>query len=429
MKRALFVIFSTLFLLSACLLAQASTSEVIQEKILLPPLDSGTIFLQSSGVPLIYLTGEKALADSLFRRATTSTRIYITNSILTLIHHNWAQMCECDYECKYDYECDYECECAEIRHYSFPDMQFITSAHIPNWTNSATMISTVDSTSLFYLLRFEPSLLNEYRTRVIEWKQQMYKYDLSGKLTLLDYSLVLPITANEAGNRIATSITHIGDNVFIYQHHSAIVRTSITEKGTFIDTLFNIPQFPYRGELLLNLAKNRIVFAHRNHHLFHIIDLETNAVKTVDFKNGVHYYSREHEYCMGCRNPNPFYYVDSFAGENYFYLLFWGHTFQAFRDHARRGWREVGERWSREFEKTNEYEQNIPNIVEKYDWNGNLVARYLLKGNSTMVRPGHRDFWVDEQNRQFFIMTVDFQELWEFTSYQSALMVYSFCQD
>ena len=73
MKQALFVIFSVLFLF-ACVRVQESTSEVVQEKNLLPPLDSGIVFLQSSDVPLIRLRGKEVLSD-----------FYLNNLLISLL--------------------------------------------------------------------------------------------------------------------------------------------------------------------------------------------------------------------------------------------------------------------------------------------------------------------------------------------------------
>jgi hypothetical protein len=295
-------------------------------------------------------------------------------------------------------------------------MQLIKSEDFSPSLLSTTVIPTTDSTLLYYLLEL----------RLSARQQNWFTIGLSGTLTHLD-SLTLPVDVWDISHRV-TSITHIGNKDFIYRQNSLIVRASITEKGTLVDTLFRIPLHPHRGELLINSANNRIVFAHHHHHLFHIMDLETNAVKTIDFKQGIHYYCREYEHCMGCPNPNSSYYVDAFSGENYFYLLFWGHNeYKAFFEHSRRGWRRVEGGSIFEFEKTDEYAQNIPNIVEQYDWNGNLVARYLLEGNPTSA--WQRNFWVDEQNRQFILLATDYQLLGRGTWFSRlSLMVYSFCQ-
>ena len=402
MKRTPFFLFFILFLLVACHFQKRESTSLF----------NGTVFLESSDVPLIHLQGKEIVGDSLLNLPfwRFRTRIFLQDNILTLIRSEWW------------------CGSTEIRHYSFPDVQLIKSEEISYYLSHPFVIPARDSTLLYYLFDCRSS-----RSAHIE---NWFTIDLSGKLTRLDSgTLLMPLTADRRATWV-TSITHIGGNDFIYQEESVIVRASLTEKDTFADTLFHIPLSPYWGELLVNPAKNRMVFAHHHFHLFHIVDLETNAVKTVDFKNGVHYFEYELAYNWEF-NPNPSYYVNAFAGENYFYLLFWGHTYHAFVEHATRGWREVGERRSSNFEKTDEYAQNIPNIVEKFDWNGNFVARYLLEGNPTRAwRDEQGHFWVDERNRQFFILAVDYQEfggghhtLGRSGTYRLALMVYSFCKE
>ena len=423
-------------LLAGLLFSLVACNPRVQER---TSLFNGTIYLQSSDVPLIYLSGKEVLCDSFLNSSWQfRTRVFLQDNILTLIRENWRQ------------------RHTTIRHYSFPDMQLIKSDDFPLLFPSpfvgTIVIPAADSMLLYYLLELR-----------WEREQNWFTIDLSGKMTRLD-SLVLPIRARDHNPRRFASITHIGNNDFIFRRNNQIVRASITKDTTVVDTLFHIPLYPYRGELLVNPAKNRMVFAHHHHHLFHIIDLETNAVQTVDFKNGIHYYCREYRSTTKHWNPNTSYYVDAFAGKNYFYLLFWGHNANsAFGEHARRGWRRVegglnsailnrhrsnqqtpysqqslkdiielyANQFNRnqEFEKTDRYAQTIPNIVEQYDWNGNLVARYLLKGNPARVSGGN--FWVDEQNQQFLLLAVDYQTFGCRSSFahQLSLMVYSFCQE
>jgi hypothetical protein len=270
-------------------------------------LFNGTVYLQNTDVPLIHLKGQEILCNSFLNPSWQfQTKVFLQDSILTLIRNNWRQ------------------RHTEFRYYSFPDMQLIKSDDFP-LSSSSTVIPAADSTLLYYLLELSWS----------QEQQNWFTIDLSGQMTRLD-SLTLPIRRNQT----ISSITHIGNKDFIYQQGSVIIRASITEEGTFANTLFRIPLYSCRGELLINTAKNRMVFAHRHYHLFYIMNLKADTIKTVDFKNGIHYYCDE--ITTSHWNPNMSYYVDAFAGENYFYLLFWGHNLlEAFWEHSRRGWRRV----------------------------------------------------------------------------------------
>ena len=404
MKKITLILITLALLLTAChFRAQERT------------LFNGIVYLQNTDVPLIHLRGKEVWGDSLARNLIFLD-FFLEDSVFIRSHIRSYMFWERD-------DLEEHQTYWMLDFYSLPDVERQQSiqSRLPapiRW--SYTTIPTNDPTSLYYLLGWEWIYDDSD-----EIQQHIFSIDVSGKVTHLD-GVTLPFDgmSDNIGLNVS-SITHIGNNDFIYQHDSLIVRTSITEKGMFTDTLFHILHHPHRGHLLVNTKKNRMVFAHRHHHLFHIMDLRADTVKTVDFKNGIHRYCRENEFHRR-HQPNPTYFEDAFAGKNYFYLLFWGRTDDAFREHTR-GWRWIVEGGRGRYEKTEEYAQNIPNIVERYDWNGNLVARYLLEGNP--VRWG--GFWVDERNRQFYILAAECQGVLvgAAISCLASLMVYSFCQE
>ena len=192
----------------------------------------------------------------------------------------------------------------------------------------------------------------------------------------------------------------IGEDDFIYTRDSSIIGATIIEDSIQEQKIYDLLMHPSNGWLVANSSKNRIVFAYEYYHIIQIIDLETETVRILDFKNGDHYYDHvfDTRICMGCRKPHVLYYQGVFAGENHFYVLYWGYSLAEFQSNVAT-WRRVGGK--QQSSKMADYEANFPNIVEKYDWNGKRIARYLLKGHPALINDC---FIVDEKNKQFYLL-------------------------
>ena len=393
-------------------------------------LFDGTVYAQNTAIRLVPLEGQEILCgDSLAGRFVRSG--FFLKDSKFIRSHIWQYRPASwrlpgvtsdfdDLEEGYSYWI--------LNFYSLPDVQRqrrIQSRLPIAILSGATIIPTTDPAFLLFLQGWE--WVFDENGEYLDTRQHLFAIDLLGQITHLE-GITLPYSRDINGFHTVTSITHIGNNDFIYQHDSLIVRALITEKDSFVDTFFHIPYYPHRGHLLVNVEQNRMVFAHRFQHLFQIMDLRADTVKTVDLNNGVRRrYDRRYQYIEGpIPNPNTMYFVDAFAGENYFYLLFWGHnTFREFNALTRGDQWQAATRWRFDgFEPTVEVISNTPAIVEQYDWNGNHVARYMLKGNPVNRFNG---FWVDERMQHFYLLAEYCPGGWR--RCVATLMVYSFCQE
>lgn len=356
----------------------------------LPPLDSGVFYCQKND-SLIHLRGEQVVPDTL---ASIINGLFLRDSLLITFSSEW------------DFQVHKPLQ--KFTHYSLPKMQPLK--RVEEYLSYHSVISTVDSTLLYYL--WKPK--NKYE------QQQLFKYDSTGKITEVSI-MTLPIDIGDVINSRISSIYHIGNTDIIYHKDSLITHTSFTKDTVLTkEKLYNLPMNPSWGELIINPSKNRMVYVYRYFHLFHIMDLDAKTVKTIDFNNGNHHYQFR-ESCMDCIDPNTIYYCAAFAGNEYFYLLYWGHPYTAFYEHSK-GWK-----WSKKeksYVKTEKYQQNIPNIVEQYDWNGNPISRYLLEGNPST---SNNYFVVNEKGQQFYLLSIDSQSsMIGGYFFKKSLNVYSF---
>jgi len=199
----------------------------------------------------------------------------------------------------------------------------------------------------------------------------------------------------------------VGNNEFIYVKDSFIIHTTIYEDSIVDRKIHRLTMFPSSGTLIVDTSKNRMVFAYSYYHIIQVMDLEAKKVKTIDFEGGK--YTYKFITIMDAPDPNIIYYIDAFAGENYFYLLYWGHSSSELFNNAYKGWQETR---NGKYVKTADYKQNLQNIVEQYDWNGNPVGRYLLEGD-----PGY--FVVNEKTQQFYLLA---SECYGYTPFMAFLV-------
>ena len=360
MKGNISILLTILFLSVACNFQGKKTYTEDNEASMLPPLDSGVVYYQFD--TLFHLTGEKILNDSLIHKFS---RIFVKDNQLIF----------------YGFEWDFNKHLPKHKfcYFSLPAIRFLKyeEDYLPNFE---VIISTPDTTLLCYLWS--------------KYDQRLYKYDLSGKIEAMDAKI--PFKRQD----IISSVTHIGNEDFIYLKDTSIIRTTIAKDTVIEKKLYDLTMRPGLGSLVINVSKNRMAFAYRYYQLIHIMDLEAKTVKTIDFKNGNHHYEHNKRTCMDCVDRSIRYYCDAFAGDDYFYVLYWGHSYLELFNHVGKGWRWAGR--EKRYVKTEHYQQNLPNIVEQYDWNGNPVARYLLEGDP--VRRGEGHFFVDEKEQRFYIV-------------------------
>jgi len=212
----------------------------------------------------------------------------------------------------------------------------------------------------------------------------------------------------------------IGNDEFICIRPSDSLIIRATSDGDYKKN-FNLKMWPNDGSLMVNSSKNRVVFAYKYFHLFHIMDMEAKMVKTIEFSDGNHH--KKFAITMGGHDTNTTYYVDSFAGDEYFYLLYWGHSYSNLANNIYKGWQKTH---IEEYTKPENYQWNLPNIVEQYDWNGNPAGKYILEGNS--VRHGDC-FVVDEKRQLFYLLTSECDKFYPYVGFaycNNLLIAYQF---
>jgi len=186
----------------------------------------------------------------------------------------------------------------------------------------------------------------------------------------------------------------VGNDEFICirPYDSTIIRA--TSDGDY-KKIYRLKLQPNSGTLIVDTSVNRMIFAYSYYHVFQIMDLEAKTVKTIDFEGGNYKY--KFAGIMDAPDPNILYYTGAFAGNDYFYLLYWGYSPKLFWDNIYKRWQMAGRG---QYVKPPNYQYDLPNIVEQYDWNGNPINRYLLEGENV----GSGCFVVDEKERRFYLL-------------------------
>jgi len=284
-----------------------------------------------------------------------------------------------------------------------------------------------------YTEEMEKSLLSPLDSIVVDYHDKQpfdTLFHLTGKKVLLSDSLLEEIRS--ISFRDDKVILHknyqnspvkfpVGKDEFIWVKDSFIIHSTIYEDSIVDKKIHSLIKYPNSGTLIVDTSKNRMVFAYEYYHLIQIMDLEAKSVKTLDFDGGIYKY--KWLLVMDAPDPNNMYYIDAFAGGDYFYLLYFGHSFSEYFNQSIKGWRYV---WNMKFVKTEYYKQDLPNIVEEYDWNGNPVGRYLLEGDP--VR-GSGCFVVDEKEHQFYLLASEcygYTPFLDFLVCNKSLIVYQF---
>lgn len=383
MKKAI-ISFLALSLLMACNF-QAKKEPLVEDN-LLAPLDSGVVYYHDKSAfdTLIHLKGEKVLDDSI-NSINTVNYIFSKNGQLILFDHNSEKLTSY----------------VEFRYFSLPDLQFIKSGKDSVYLY-AHLVPSSDTAIVSYL--WTP------------YNRQLYKYD---GITTEKSNLKLPLTIRDQ----VSSLTHIGGGDFLYVNDSSIIHATNTVDSVSDRKVHDLNSLdPHLGKLAVNVSKNRMVYAYSYYQVILVMDLDAKTVKTIDYQNGNYHYDYRHRYMMGGGNPNPKFYCGVFAGDDYFYALYWGYSDIEFVNRSVRGWR-----WSiseQKYIKTDQYQPGLSHIVEQYDWNGNPVRRYLLEGDPSR---GDGAFVVDEKNQRFYLLSSEcYDSFMMALRCERSLMMYSF---
>ena len=133
----------------------------------------------------------------------------------------------------------------------------------------------------------------------------------------------------------------------------------------------------YIGDFAINKAQTRMVYAYKYFKLVRFFDLEHNTVRTINFEREE--FDESTQYKVDGLDANVTHYWGISANEKYVYMLYSGRTpYQVGSDNNKK---------------------NYYIHVEKYDWNGQPIAKYKLD------RWGY--FTVDEENNFLYLVSTN----------------------
>ena len=143
----------------------------------------------------------------------------------------------------------------------------------------------------------------------------------------------------------------------------------------------------YIGDFAINMEQTRMVYAYKYFKLIRFFDLENHTIRTINFEREE--FDESTQYVVDGLDANVTHYWGISAGKKYVYMLYSGRTpYQVGSDNNKR---------------------NYYIHVEKYDWNGQPIARYKLD------QWGY--FTVDEENNTLYLVS---------TNEDSAFYIYQF---
>ena len=133
----------------------------------------------------------------------------------------------------------------------------------------------------------------------------------------------------------------------------------------------------YIGDFTINIEQTRMVYAYKYFKIVKFFDLEHNTVRTLNFEREE--FDESTQYQANGLDNNITHYWGICAGEKYVYMLYSGRT--------------PGQVW------TDNKKENFYIYVEKYDWNGQPIAKYKLD------QWGY--FTVDEKNNILYLVSTN----------------------
>ena len=133
----------------------------------------------------------------------------------------------------------------------------------------------------------------------------------------------------------------------------------------------------YIGDFAINAEQSRMVYAYKYFKLVRFFDLENHTVRTINFEREE--FDESSQYVINGLDANVTHYWGISANDKYVYMLYSGRTpMQVGSDNSKR---------------------NYYIHVEKYDWNGQPIAKYKLD------RWGY--FTVDEKNNILYLVSTN----------------------
>jgi hypothetical protein len=133
----------------------------------------------------------------------------------------------------------------------------------------------------------------------------------------------------------------------------------------------------YIGDFTINMEQTRMVYAYKYFKIVKFFDLEHNTVRTLNFEREE--FDESSTYRADGLDNNVTHYWGICAGEKYVYMLYSGRT--------------PGQVWA------DNRKENFYIYVEKYDWNGQPIAKYKLD------QWGY--FTVDEKNNILYLVSTN----------------------
>ena len=224
-----------------------------------------------------------------------------------------------------------------------------------------------------------PSLL----CYIYEWTtQKLYSLDNSGEITPCHFSIFHDGMSNK-------QVVNIGQDDFIYAentkkgrqiYRSTQVKDSIITRE-LIDLAFDpsLESFiPYQGNLAVNVAKNRMVYAYMYYKKLMFMDLNAETVKSISYKGETEFDAKTISIADGL-DLNVTHYWRVYGGEKFVYALHIGRKPVETMERKKRG----------------KYET----YIEKYDWDGNPICKYMLDQFGV--------FAIDEGSNRLYLLSFD----------------------
>jgi len=216
--------------------------------------------------------------------------------------------------------------------------------------------------------------------------------DVNGKIfdVLPDGSLIANrISIPNSGARFDASeySALMTDTLLYYAANSSTGKSVFTIGGTDsiqVNEIQNLALDPrrrgwanYIGDFAVNTEQTRMVYAYKYFKIVRFFDLEHNTDRTINFEREE--FDESTTYRVDGLDANVTHYWGICAGEKYVYMLYSGRTpVQVWSDNRK---------------------EDFYIFVEKYDWNGNPIAKYKLD------QWGY--FTVDERNNTLYLFSTN----------------------
>ncbi len=217
--------------------------------------------------------------------------------------------------------------------------------------------------------------------------QKLYSIDRKGQMQAFPFELSTGQTKRYSDKQLV----NLDENTFIYVETTSlgkgIFKVEQTNDSTYCREIYNLalnPKrksgFTYIGDFAVNCEKNRMVYAYKYFKIVKFMDLNAETVRIINFERDT--FDETSPYKMDGLDANVTHYWGACAQPEYVYLLYSGRT---------------------PYEVTKENnKQNYYIFVEQYDWNGNPVRKFKLD------QWGY--FTVDESRKELILASTNDDE-------------------